>query len=61
MNNEETYGATDDDRLASYEATIHGLTAAEDRFAEEDFGDWQGTVVDPRAINSNSDDEYRKN
>lgn len=38
----------DDDRLGAYAAMIHGLDAAEDRFGDEDWGDWRAHAVDPR-------------
>jgi hypothetical protein len=58
VRHKEPYWAIgDDDRLASYGAMVHGLTAAEDRFGEEDFGDWQETAVDPRTVDSEGDDD----
>lgn len=46
----------DDDRLASYGAMVHGLTAADDRFGDEDFGNWQETAVDPRTTDGENVD-----
>ncbi|ESS07959.1 MAG: putative transcriptional regulator [uncultured archaeon A07HN63] len=57
VRHKEPYWAIgDDDRLASYGAMVNGLAAAEDRFGEEEFGDWQETAVDPRTIDSEGDD-----
>lgn len=51
VRHKEPYWAIgDDDRLASYGATRHGLLAADDRFGDDDFGDWEATAVDPRTI-----------
>lgn len=58
VRHKEPYWAIgDDDRLASYGAMIHGLAAAEDRFGEENFGDWQETAVDPRTIDNERTDD----
>lgn len=38
----------DDDRLAAYTGMAHGVEAAQSRFGDEDWGDWQDTAVDPR-------------
>lgn len=45
----------DDDRLGAYAAMIHGLDAMEDRFGDEDWGDWRSHAVDPRI--QDTDDE----
>lgn len=37
-----------DDRLAAYASMLHGVTAAEERFEDEYWGDWEETAVDPR-------------
>lgn len=57
VRHKEPYWAIgDDDRLASYGAMIHGVEAAEERFGDDDFGDWQETAVDPRTVDTEGDD-----
>jgi len=58
VRHKEPYWAiSDDDRLASYGAMLNGLGAAENRFGEEEFGDWQETAVDPRTVDSKGEDD----
>ena len=54
VRHKNSYWSIGDDRLASYGAMVHGLTAADDRFGDEDFGNWQETAVDPRTTDSES-------
>jgi hypothetical protein len=42
------WAIADDDRLGAFTAMIHGTAAAQDRFGDEDWGEWQETAVDPR-------------
>lgn len=46
----------EDDRLAAYAGTLHGLDAAADRFGDEDWGDWEEHAVDPRYATDETDD-----
>jgi len=55
VRHKEPYWAiAEDDRLAGFAGVIHGLEAAEDRFGEEDWGDWEETAVDPRGTDDGS-------
>jgi len=45
---EPYWAAGEDDRLASFSAAIHSNRAIDDRFGEEDWGDWEEHAVDPR-------------
>lgn len=38
-----------DDRLATYAGMIHGLDAADARFDDDEWEDWEQTAVDPRS------------
>jgi MarR family transcriptional regulator, temperature-dependent positive regulator of motility len=49
VRHKEPYWAIgEDDRLAAYASMLHGLDAANDRFGDEDWGNWEETAVDPR-------------
>lgn len=49
VRHKEPYWAiAEDDRLGAHAAMLHGLEAAEDRFGDEDWGDWEASAVDPR-------------
>lgn len=37
-----------DDRIAAYSGMLHGVDAVEDRFGDEEWGDWEETAEDPR-------------
>lgn len=50
------WAIAEDDRLGAHAATLHGLDAAEDRFGDEDWGDWRAIAVDPRAADAGADD-----
>lgn len=45
-----------DDRLAAYGAMIHGTDAADDRFGEDDWGEWRDEAVDPRTVDDEATD-----
>lgn len=44
-----------DDRLGAYVSMLHGLEVAEDRFGDENWGDWESTAKDPRKVKSDDD------
>jgi hypothetical protein len=49
VRHKEPYWAIgEDDRLAAFAGALHGTAAAQDRFGDEDWGEWQKTAVDPR-------------
>lgn len=43
-----------DDRLGAYASMLHGLEAAQDRFGDEDWGEWKSTAKDPRNIETDN-------
>jgi len=56
VRHKEPYWAVgEDDRLAAYGAMVHGIDGAEERFGDEEWGDWRETAVDPRPAGSEAD------
>lgn len=57
VRHKEPYWAiAEDDRLAAYASMLHGVEAAQERFGQEDWGDWEETAVDPRTVRGPEND-----
>jgi DNA-binding transcriptional ArsR family regulator len=56
VRHEEPYWTIgEDDKLAAYASMLHGIAAAESRFGDDDWGDWEETAVDPRTDDESDD------